>query len=582
MGIRNTAIALVCLTAVGTTAGCSLLKKAASGGKISSADVVNSADSKYKERERDQKQAADYVKRIDETLAAIEKQRKEGHFSSAEYREKTLQRYMDKLKELDADNPKLKSAPKRLAEIKQKYTKEVYARKALTDECQKDVDNAKEARMDERWRRVDYALVDYVKCRRKLKDAGGAADAIAAQDKLYEGEFQKFAAYALGIIEKDRKASQFRTAVAFEKNLEDKLDDYNEVAPDNDYTKGVAKRIKKVRMAYRDPREVEAEKAADAFKAWKKMAGETFAKEMKKLKDAEATAKPDYDAGVAALQKGDYKTALKKLTTARQKLYAAAYPSSVALDTAIANGDLKRGLSYKIAAAIARVQFEQGNLAKLYPELNIIKQGRPWLEDSEELKVHLYDILADRSGRLAPKASDPVKRYASRYSDTAKKWRFSKQAADAKVGQAYAMLGVDLSTVSHRQAGSNPGKYAGKVVYVSEPVTAVKGGSLQFDFRSAYKVPTKCWHTNKIASVNAYTGQVYYEQKCHYKKVKSGYILQVPRPRGVKIHKGDKVSFYATVGKKKGKYTVVLTDPGYVRIAPNGKTAWYLGVKVKK
>jgi hypothetical protein len=561
---------------------CDLVKKAARGDSIDQRDLVNSADKEVKEHQREQKQASDYAKRIDQTLGEIEEQRKEGRFSAAEYREKTLQRHMDKLRELDSDHEMLKKAPKRLAEIKEKYTKEVYQRKALAEECSEHVNKAKENRMEDRWRYVDRELENYVQCRRKLKDVGGDEAKIAEMDAVYKDEFKKFADYALELIEKERKAKNFRTAVAFEKNIEQKLEDYDEVEESNDYTKGVAKRVEKVRMTYRDPAEVRAEKAEEAFNSWKKTAEAAFNKDMEKIKSAEEAAKPAYDEGVAALEKGEYGKALEKLTEARQKLYETAFPSAVALDTAINNGNLKRGLSYEIASAIARVHFEEGNIAKLYPELKIIKEGRGWLDGGEELEVRLYDILADRDGKLAPKASDPVKRYASRYSDTAKKYRFTKEAADAKVGEAYAMLGVDIETVSHRRAGSNPDEYKGKVVFVDETVTSVKGGYLNFDFRGEYSVPTKCWHTNKIASVNAYTGRVSYEKKCKYKKVKRGYILKVKKPKGVKVGKGDVVSFFATVGDKQGKFTVNLNEPGYVRVAPDGKTAWYLGVDVKK
>lgn len=580
MRIRTTLI-VTCMLAMGASS-CDLVKKAARGDSIDQRDLVNSADKEVKEHQREQKQAGDYAKRIERTLTEIEEQRQEGRFSAAEYREKTLQRHMDKLRELDSDHEMLKTAPKRLAEIKEKYTKEVYQRKALAEDCAEDVNKAKENRMEDRWRYVDRELEDYVQCRRKLKDVGGDEAKIAEMDAVYKEEFKKFADYALELIEKERKAKNFRTAVAFEKNLEQKLEDYDEVEENNKYTKGVAKRVNKVRMTYRDPAEVRAEKAEEAFNAWKKNAEAAFNKEMEKLSAAEKTAKPAYDEGVAALEKGEYDKALKKLTEARQKLYETAFPSAVALDAAINNGNLKRGLSYKIASAIARVHFEEGDIAKLYPELKIIKEGRGWLDGGEELEVRLFDILADRDGKLAPKASDPVKRYASRYSDTAKKYRFTKEAADAQVGQAYAMLGVDIDTVSHRQAGSNPDEYKGKVVFVEEPVTSVKGGYLNFDFRGEYSVPTKCWHTNEIASVNAYTGRVTYEQKCKYKKVKRGYILKVKKPKGVNVGKGDVVSFFATVGDKQGKFTVNLNEPGYVRVAPDGKTAWYLGVNVKK
>ncbi len=57
-------------------------------------------------------------------------------------------------------------------------------------------------------------------------------------------------------------------------------------------------------------------------------------------------------------------------------------------------------------------------------------------------------------------------------------------------------------------------------------------------------------------------------------------MLVAPKPKGAKVGKGDIVSFYATVGAKKGKFDLELDDPGYVRVAPKGKTTWYLGVKM--
>lgn len=189
--------------------------------------------------------------------------------------------------------------------------------------------------------------------------------------------------------------------------------------------------------------------------------------------------------------------------------------------------------------------------------------------------------MADRDGKLAPKASTPVRRYASRYSDVAKKWKYSKEGAEASTGNAYAMLGVSIETVSHRRAGSSPDEYAGKIVRVEEKVDAVKGNELKFDFRASYKVPTNCWSTGKVSHVNVYTGDVHYEQKCNYKKVKRGYILSVEKPSGVTVSEGDVVSFYAAVGDKEGNYTLNLGSPGYVRVAPKDKTAWYLGADVK-
>lgn len=555
---------------------CGLLKKAATGGTISSNDLVNEADSQYKENEREKEQVARMEKDIAEDLQEIEQLRKDGRFSSAEYRVKTMNKRLSELKKLDGKNAMLTSAPKKLGEIESTWTEEVYNKNVLTKKCSDLAEGAKAARMDENWYRVDNSLEDYAKCRRKLIDAGVGEDVAAASDAIVVPEFETYFDYLINQSLEARKAKEFYKAVGFEKTLEGHIKYYLEAKPATDKSKAALTKMEANQKKYRDPKEVEAEQAKGAFDAWQKQALGIFGQEWSKIKAAEAAAQPMVDEAKAAIEAGDMKKAEAKLIEARGKLYAEAYPSSVALDTAIKNDSITRGLSYEIAGALARIYFEQGEKAKLYPELSIIKEGRSWLSEEEEQKVRMYDILADRDGKLVPKPTEPVIRYASRYSDTAKEYKAVKEQADARSGEAYNMLGVAMDTITHRQASLNPEEKAGQVVYMEEPVDEVKGSKLMFDFRREYQVPVKCWRTNKVAGVNLYTGTVYYEEKCKYEKRKDGYFIVVDAPKGVKVGKGDVVSFYGTVGKKSGA-NIELDNAGFVRVAPKGETKWFMG-----
>ena len=580
--------------AIGLAApGCSLLSKAAKGGSLSSADLVNEGESQNRDRERKAKEKkraeerrlkdiASLEKGIEEDLSNIEEQRKNGRFSSSEYREKRLQKRLDELKEIDPQNQTLAAAPGRLEKIKTEWTEDVYNAKVLTAKCSQHTAKAKESRMEERWNYIDRNLGDYVKCRRKMVDVGIDKKVIKGYDKAAVTEYDAFIGHQLTQIEAYRKDSKFGYAQSMETGLETHFKYYKEIAPRSKKPKRYAKKMAKIQKKYRDPEEVKAERAQKDFEAWKTRVTESFTAEWEKTGSAEEAAKGAYDEGKAAAESGDTKTAVKKLLAARQQLYQTAYPSAVALDAAYGNGSLEKGLSYEISAALARIYFEQGNKAKLYPELSIIKNGRPWLSQDEELQVRMFDILADRKDKLSPKPTDTVRRYAGRYSKIGKEFKAVKEVAEARRGEAYGQLGVEVETISHRSAGSNAKDNVGKVVYVEEPVTKVDGKNLRFDFRKKYKVATKCWRTNKIAGYNVYTGRVYYTEKCKYKTVKDGYSLLVKKPKGVKVRKGDIVSFYAFVGKKKGKFDLKLVKPGYVRVAPNGQTKWFLGSKVKK
>ncbi len=579
MRIRRMIAVAACVGAVGLT-GCSTMKKLARGGTITTNDLVN----EYDKHEQEKEQARELEKRIDGELAEIQAKRESGNFSSAEYREQSLQRMLEQLKKLDDESPQLTAAPKKLEEIKKTYTKEVYERKALAEECSKAIESSKTARAEDRWSDVDYALERFVKARRKLVDAKGDPAVVKQLDAGAVGEWELFAANALKQTKAWRMEQSFWNAVGMEKNLAKKAEGLAEAeqnaAGNTAKTDKILADMKAIQMAHRDPKEIEAEQAKGAFEAWVKNATEIFQKEWAVVAAAEAAARPTYQAGVAALEAGDYAGALTKLHEARQALFEKAWPSSVALEAAVNQGDVNNGLSYEIAAAIARVHFEKGDTAALYPELAIIKEGRKWGTPEQELQVRLYNILADRNGRLAPQATDLVKRYASSYSNEAKPWRNAREAAEAAEGEAYNMLGVALKTVSHRHAASEPDKNAGAVVFIDEKVTEVAGNKLRFDFRQSYQVPTNCWRTGRISSVNIYTGRVYYEQKCNYKTVKEGYFLVVDKPKGATVKKGDKVSFYATVGKKTGS-NLNLDNAGFIRVAPEGKTTWFLGVKVK-
>lgn len=570
---------LVSATAL-TLPACGLLKKAATGGKISSNDLVNEADSQYQANEREKEQIVRLEGDIKEDLVEIETLRKDGRFSSAEYRVKTMNKRLAELKKLDGKNAMLTSAPKKLGEIESTWTEEVYNKNVLTKKCSELAESSKASRMEENWYRVNSSLEDYAKCRRKLVDVGVGEDVIAQSDAVVVPEFEAYFEYLITQAFESRKAKDFYKAVGFEKTLEGQVKYYLEAKPSADKSAEALKKMKTNQMKYRDPKEVEAEQAKGAFEAWQKQAAGVFNQDWVKIQRAEEAAKPLFDEGKAAMESGDAKTAETKLIAARGKLFTEAYPSAVALDAAIQNGSVSRGLSYEISSALARIYFESGEKAKLYPELSIIKEGRAWLSKDEEEQVRLYEILADRTGKLVPKPTEPVIRYASRYSDTSKTYKGVKELADARIGEAYNMLGVAMDTITHRQASLSTEEKAGQVVFMEEPVDDVKGGKLYFDFRREYEVPVKCWRTNKVAGVNLYTGVVYYEEKCKYEKRKDGYFIVVDSPKGVKVGKGDIVSFYAAVGKKSNA-NINLDNAGFVRVAPKGTTAWFMGNNVK-
>lgn len=516
-----------CLTvAVALFTGCTALKKVAKGGKLTTSDLANEGDQAYKAEQLEKTQIARRERQVD-------------------------------------DNPQKIAAQ----------------RKATAARCGKIAAGLRESRNKKRWNGVRRGIDDYVQCRRKMNDVRVDAGQISAIDGDVVVEIDAFAEHGLREAKAQRISSKFRYALAYERDIENAMARYAEIAPRSKQPASLLKRMDAIRTQHRDPEEITAEEAGGAYEAWKALAATRFAKEWDATHAAEAKARPDFDRGSAAVARGDFKAGLKALYAAREALFAGAWPNSLAFDTALASGALRTGLSYEIAKVIARVHFDQGDKARLYPELQIIKTGRAWMSKADETTVRLYDILADGSGRLTPKTTDAVRRYAARYAKETEAWRTVKDTARAMSGQAYGLLGVDLKTISHRHAASQPAATAGKVVWVDESVDAVSGGDLRFDLRRSYEVPTRCWNTRKISHVNLWTGRVYYAQKCNYKTVHDGYYLVVARPAGVPVSKGDKVSFYAAVGPKKGD-DLHLVDAGFVRVAPSGKTTWYAGAKV--
>ncbi|MEM1348442.1 MAG: hypothetical protein AAGI01_07810, partial [Myxococcota bacterium] len=459
---------LACLVAALALPGCDLVRKAASGGEISRTDVVNSADRELQKNEQKRERAAQVESEIREHLQEIEELRMNGRFSTAEYRVEQLNRSLEELRKVSPRSATLTSAPQQLSELESTYTEERYEKQVLGDECAKFVEDAKTARMEENWYYVNSSTSDYGKCRRKMLDTSIEVSVVEALDEKALAEYDAYASYLLAQAEEYRKKSDFYRAVGFESTLEDLLVYYKEIDADSSAPAKYAAAASKTRKKYRDPKEVEAEQQQKAFEAWKAQVVKSFDAEWSAIEKAEAAARPAYDEGVRALSDGEYSTALAKLSEARQQLYSAAYPSALALEAAFVNGSLEKGLSYEISAAIARAHFEQGNKTKLYPELSIIKNGRTWMSKDEELQVRMFDILADRDGKLTPKPTEAVRRYAGRYSEVGKQFKGVKEVASARRGEAYNMLGVDVETISHPQAGSNTDENTGKVVYVED------------------------------------------------------------------------------------------------------------------
>ena len=578
----NKHIALLCLlsTTALTLPACNLLKKAARGDDITRNDMVNAADSEIKDRERNQEKIADLEQDIDEDLAEIEELRKDGRFSSTKYRVKRLNDNLAKLRALDSSNDKLTSAPKRLSSIESTYTEELYAKTTLMKDCEEDTEKAKAGRMDRNMYSLNSGIENYLKCRRRLTDVGVDASQVASLDEKIVPEYEFYLNALFEQATAYRKEKRFRQAVAYETKIMDWSKALKEIQPDSKQEAYYTKKVTGLRTRYKDPEEVKAQQAKGAFESWRTGVKTTFDKQWAMTLAAEQAARPLYEEGKTLAEASKFKEAEAKLMQARKTLFAKAYPSGLALETARRQGMLQKGLSYEIASVLANIYFQQGDKTKLYPELELIRDGRVWLDQDKELEVRLYDILADYKGKLSPKATDLVKRYAGRYSDTASKYKMTNEEASAKVGESYNMMGVAVETVDYRSAANDAKGNAGKIVRMDRVVDSVSGGKMKFDFKGTYDKPVNCKRTGRVASVNAYTGSIIYERKCQYRKVPTGYFVLAPVPKGVKVRKGDKVSFFAKVKDRTGD-KVNLQDTAIVSVSPAGETTWFMGAGVK-
>ncbi len=570
-------LGLSVLLVIGLFTGCDLVSQAARGDDIDRSDVVRSAEREHSDHEREQEQIANLVDQMEDTLDEIKDLRQDGRFGPADMRVDRLDNQLSNLEDLDSSHDMLDEAPARLDEIKAEFTREDYERQALAEECQQNIDTAREMRMNEQWRRVDTHLTNYVQCRRRLVDLAGDAQMITDADDTYAEEIEAYADYQIGNIESYRQNENFRNSATTERSLANHLEYFDEVIGDEDVIATIEAEVDEIRETYRDPAQVEAEQAEDEFYDWRERAEEIFTDDFNQIREAEDEAKPLYEEARELMDDGEFDEALAKLQEARTTLYQSAYPSAVAMETAVTNRTIERGLSHEIAAAIAEIHFHQGDRAKMYPELSILQNGRTWLDEEDELKAHLHQILADRDGDMVPQTTERVQRYAGEFSDTATQFRRVAERADARSGEAYRMLGVDLDPISERQVLMNPDDAQGEVIRLEEEVTNVAGGNLEFDFRATREVATNCRNTNEVASANVYTGEVRYRQECDSKQIEEGYVLSASAPSGVQVQQGDIVELYATVGSASGD-NVTLNTPGVVRVMREGETVWYQGV----
>lgn len=578
----NKHITLLCLlgTVALTLPACNLLKKAARGEDISRGDMVNAADNQVKENDRNNEKIADLEKTIDESLVEIEDLRKRGKFSSTKYRVKRFNENLGKLRALDSSNAKLTSAPKRLSSIESTYTEELYAKTTLMKNCDDDAEKAKQGRMDVNMYAMNSGIDNYIKCRRRLVDVGIDESQISSLDEKIIPEYEFYLGELFKEATEYRKKKNFRSAVAYETKIMDWSKAMKELQSDSKQEAYYTKKITGLRKRYKDPEEVKAQQAKGAFESWHTGVKAIFDKQWSQTLAAEKVARPLYEEGKTLAEASKFKEAKAKLMQARKALFAKAYPSGLALETARRQGMLQKGLSYEIASVMANIYFQEGDKTKLYPELELIRDGRVWLAQDKELEVRLYSILADYKGKLSPKATDLVKRYAGRYSDTASKYKVTNEEAGAKVGESYNMMGVAVETVSYRSAANDSKGNSGKIVRMDRVVDSVSGGKMKFDFKGTYNKPVNCRRTGRVASVNAYTGSIIYERKCQYKKVPTGYYVLAPVPKGVKVRKGDKVSFFAKVKNRTGD-KVNLQDTAIVSVSPAGETTWFMGAGVK-
>ena len=593
-------VVISALCAFGQTSGCTSMSRSQGGEPVGpsvgaadatdagrsrvegspAAGVEGDADASAAETRRARKIAA-LERGIEADLQAIAEQRATGKFTLARYQAKRLAGRITELQALAPQHSALASAPARLHALEKTHAEGGYQRQVVTDKCAHPLAKAEDNSEQAHWQKVDRNLLDYVACRAEMVRAGVPGAAIEKHDARAVAIYDAFAKHQLGRIEAHRKAGEYRYARSFETGLESHLAHYRALAPKSPTPAAHASAMAALQKAHRDPQEVAIEQARSEFDAWKAQVTDLFRADWTRVQAAEAAARALLDEGRAAAATGDGARALASLQAAREALYRAAYPTVATLHEAYLRGDLERGLSYEIALARARIHAARGAAPALYAELSLVERGRPWTSEAEELHVRLHDLLADETGTLAPLPTDAARRYAARPAGVGHGIKAAWRVAEAGRGQAFRAFGLTVAPISHRSLALDAADSRGKIAFVEAPVTRVVGDDLRFDFRTGYRVPTKCWRTDEIASYSVYTGRVTYHEKCQYKKVEDGYSLVVGKPADVPVAKGDTVSFFAVVGSKQGDFDVRLLQPAFVRIASKGQTRWLLGSAAK-
>ncbi len=343
---------------------------------------------------------------------------------------------------------------------------------------------------------------------------------------------------------------------------------------------------------------LDKDKIKKDFDAWHTKTVADFEETWTGIMAAEASAMPLYEKGKKQAEAGKKKKAVKTLLAARAKLFNGPKGELV---------HINKGLSFKIAAALAELYETLEDEPRLKREITFMDVGRPWLSKEKEQQIfvrhairevyRVYGIEEYKSGkRMKTKDRKRLYRIMSYAvvgtSDVifeegykqGKAWEATfEEAKKTYAKEEFEDYGGQggVSAHDHIMAPSESNFKTGAVVLIiNREVTKVTNKSIIFDFTKQRLHAVNCKDTGKVRRVTR-RGRYVYKQKCDFMARSGGHRLVVKPVKGLKVKKGDVMTMYATVKGIKGK-DVRFEAPAVVHSARKGKTRWLLGVKTGK
>ena len=333
--------------------------------------------------------------------------------------------------------------------------------------------------------------------------------------------------------------------------------------------------------------------------AWRAEVVAQFNKDWAAITAAEKQARPLVVQAARLAKAGKAKKAESALLEARRVLYTA--PKAEVIP-------LRRGLSYEIAVALATLYEDRGAHALAKRELSLMETGRRWMSRADETLVRLHEQAeaierAYRDGERAASAGNPPPRkqrqktrqisgylryrHGKVWSEDGKKQgeamrdaaRRAKKLIDEEL---YEDLGGTRRVQFHQRTyPADTFKVGGAPVEVAVGVVSkARGRTATLDFRKAQREAYDCRSTGKVRKVTR-RGEYLYHKVCKYRNKRGGHAMSLKLPPGLAVKKGDEMTFYADVVKRKGS-SLVLGRAAVVAVTRKGRTIWLHGVKTKR